>query len=339
MRLPGRAFGPRRPTAPAAASALHPRRRSCCSASARPSASSSQLLVLLPYLRAAGFRFRPRFDFRGTGLGHTLRLGVWTVLFVVVNQVAYTVVVRLASGGTAERLRRPAGAGRHGTGYTVYAAAFLFVMVPHAIITVSLATAILPRLSAKAADGDLRGAGRHPGRHAAHRAGADRDPVRAAAAAGRLRPGEGALRLRRRPATTFDHYVAVDDPVRPGLVFFTVHYLMLRGFYALERTARSSSSSAAIAATNIVVGGRARSRATDRRAHLPGAGRWPTPASYLVGSAVSYLLLRAPARRPRDRRAGALPGPAAASRPASRPRAAWAARRRCCRAAGTTPRT
>ena len=31
----------------------------------------AQFLILLPYLRAAGFRFRPRFDFRGTGLGHT----------------------------------------------------------------------------------------------------------------------------------------------------------------------------------------------------------------------------------------------------------------------------
>ncbi|WP_300600694.1 murein biosynthesis integral membrane protein MurJ, partial [uncultured Nocardioides sp.] len=59
-----------------------------------------QLLVLLPYLRAAGFRYRPRFDFRDTGLGHTLRLGTWTVLFVIVNQLAYTVVVRLASTGT-----------------------------------------------------------------------------------------------------------------------------------------------------------------------------------------------------------------------------------------------
>ena len=58
-----------------------------------------QFLVLLPYLKASGFSYRPRFDFRGTGLGHTFRLGVWTVLFVVVNQVAYTVVVRLASHG------------------------------------------------------------------------------------------------------------------------------------------------------------------------------------------------------------------------------------------------
>ena len=62
-----------------------------------------QFLVLVPYLRAAGFRYRPRFDFRGSGLGHTLRLGLWTVLFVVVNQVAYTVVVRLASHGTVGR--------------------------------------------------------------------------------------------------------------------------------------------------------------------------------------------------------------------------------------------
>ena len=60
-----------------------------------------QFLILVPYLRRAGFHFRPRFDFRGTGLGHTLRLGIWTVLFVIVNQIAYTVVVRLASSGTA----------------------------------------------------------------------------------------------------------------------------------------------------------------------------------------------------------------------------------------------
>ena len=72
------------------------------SASAPPLGIVVQFLVLLPYLRSAGVHYRPRFDFRGTGLGHTLRLGMWTVLFVIVNQVAYTVVVRLASGGTAQ---------------------------------------------------------------------------------------------------------------------------------------------------------------------------------------------------------------------------------------------
>ena len=120
-----------------------------------------QFLILLPYLKAAGFSYRPRFDFRGTGLGHTFRLGFWTVAFVVVNQIAYTVVVRLASSGTAEAATAcGAGGGAAGTGYTIYSGAFLLVMVPHSIATVSLATATLPRLSSHAADGDLGGVGR-----------------------------------------------------------------------------------------------------------------------------------------------------------------------------------
>ncbi|MFI2708252.1 murein biosynthesis integral membrane protein MurJ, partial [Nocardioides sp. CER28] len=61
----------------------------------------AQLLVLVPYLRAAGVSLRPRFDLRNSGLGHTLRLGGWTVLFVIANQIAYAVVVHLASTGTA----------------------------------------------------------------------------------------------------------------------------------------------------------------------------------------------------------------------------------------------
>ena len=61
---------------------------------------AAQLLILVPYLKSAGFRYRPRFDFLHTGLAHTFKLGVWTVLFVIVNQVAYTIVIRLASGGT-----------------------------------------------------------------------------------------------------------------------------------------------------------------------------------------------------------------------------------------------
>ncbi len=108
---------------------------------------AAQLLVLVPYLRSAGIRYRPRFDFRGAGLGQTMRLGVWTVLFVIVNQIAYVVVVRLASNGTASA--------DDGTGITIYSSVMLVVMVPHSIITVSLATAILPRLSAAAANHDL----------------------------------------------------------------------------------------------------------------------------------------------------------------------------------------
>ena len=82
-------------------------------------------------------------------------------MFVIVNQVAYTVVVKIASSGTADAFRNVCSPGHHsGTGYTIYSNAFLLVMVPHAIVTVSLATAMLPRLSAFAADSDLRGVAR-----------------------------------------------------------------------------------------------------------------------------------------------------------------------------------
>ena len=252
----------------------------------------AQTLILLPYLRAAGVRFRPRYDFRNSGLGHTLRLGVWTVLFVVVNQAAYLVVVRLASGGTADaaclhgNLPDTADAST-ATGYTVYASAALFVMVPHAIVTVSLATAILPRLSAKAAAQDLSGL-------AATLAGTLRTALAMVipfAFALPLLAFDSAKVLFGYAATsdTFDNYVMSMILFGPGVVFFTVHYLMLRGFYALELNRTVFFIQCAIAATNIAVAIVLVQRAT-------AAGTSPAlvlayGASYLVGSAVSYGML------------------------------------------------
>ncbi len=255
----------------------------------------AQVLILLPVLKAAGVSFRPRYDFRDSGLGHTLRLGIWTVLFVIVNQVAYTVVVRLASGGTArttcQHLARHAHHAHHATdatGYTVYAAAFLFVMVPHAIITVSLATAILPRLSAKAADGDLSGL-----------AGTLAGTLRTALSvvipfalalpllgydAAKVLFGYGAT------AATFDHYVPSIILFGPGIVFFTVHYLMLRGFYALELNRTVFFIQCAIGVTNVVVAILLVHEAT--AAQTSPALVIAYGASYVLGSAVSYLLLR-----------------------------------------------
>jgi putative peptidoglycan lipid II flippase len=255
---------------------------------------AAQVLVLLPVLKAAGVTFRPRYDFRDSGLGHTLRLGIWTVLFVVVNQAAYTVVVRLASGGTAgstcqdgapqAQLSQAAAA----TGYTVYAAAFLFVMVPHAVITVSLATAILPRLSAKASDGDLTGL-----------AGTLAGTLRTALAvvipfalalpllaydAAKVLFGYGAT------STTFDHFVPSMILFGPGIVFFTVHYLMLRGFYALELNRTVFFIQCAIGATNVVLAILLVREAT--AAQTSPALVIAYGSSYVVGSLISYLLLR-----------------------------------------------
>jgi putative peptidoglycan lipid II flippase len=240
----------------------------------------AQFAVLLPYLRSAGFRYRPRFDFRGTGLGHTLRLGVWTVLFVIVNQVAYTVVVRLASGG-------PAGS-VDGTGYSVYSSTFLVMLIPHSIVTVSLATAILPRLSARAAERDPRGVARTLS-----------ETLRTALAVvvpfalllpfiatdlANLIWGHGAA------ADQYDLYAPSLALFGIGLVFFTVHYLMLRGFYALERTRTVFWIQCAVAATNIAAA-LLLVRATDAAETSP-ALVLAYSASYLVGAAISYLVLR-----------------------------------------------
>jgi putative peptidoglycan lipid II flippase len=251
----------------------------------------AQVLILHPVLKAAGVRYRPRFDLRGSGLGHTARLGTWTVLFVIVNQIAYTVVVRLASGGTARSVceAHPHHAGAvDATGYTVYAAATLFVMVPHAVITVSLATAILPRLSAKAADGDLSGL-------AGTLAGTLRTALVVvvpfaftlpllALDASKVLFGYGAT------ATTFDHYVPSMILFGPGIVFFTVHYLMLRGFYALELNRTVFYIQCVIATANVVVAVVLVHGATAAQTSPALVIAYGT--SYLVGSALSYAMLR-----------------------------------------------
>ncbi len=246
----------------------------------------AQLLILVPYLRRAGVRVRPRFDFRGTGLGHTLRLGVWTVLFVIVNQIAYTVVVRLASSGTADAATS-AVAGS-GTGYTIYSSAFLVMMVPHSVATVSLATAMLPRLSAHAADDDLPGVARNV-------ASTLRTTLALIVPVALLLPliahdlsniiwGYAAAK------DTFGNFAVALALFAPGLVFFTSHYLMLRGFYALERTRTVFWVQCVIAAVNIglaVLITRSVSPQDTAAGLVVAYG-----GAYAVGALGSYLLLR-----------------------------------------------
>jgi putative peptidoglycan lipid II flippase len=240
-----------------------------------------QFLILLPYLRRAGFDYRPRFDLRGTGLGHTLRLGIWTVLFVVVNQVAYVVVQKLATSGAV--------ASPDGTGATVYANSFLVVMVPHAIVTVSLATAMLPRLSAHAANQDRESL-------AAALSGTLRSALAVIVPFVALLPviapdlarvvfAHGAA-----AANGVDAYVPTLSLFGLGILFFTFHYLVLRGFYALELNRIVFFVQCGVAATNIVAA--VALVATTSAEHTSPALVVAYATSYVVGAAVSYLLLR-----------------------------------------------
>jgi putative peptidoglycan lipid II flippase len=111
----------------------------------------AQTAALVPSLRAAGFRFRPRWDLRALELGALGRLARWTLLYVVANQLAYLVVVHLALADD--------GLNEQGRGYASYVKAFVLWQLPHAVVAVSVITALLPGMSRAAADGrtgDLR---------------------------------------------------------------------------------------------------------------------------------------------------------------------------------------
>lgn len=203
----------------------------------------AQALILIPYVRAAGITLRPRFDFRGVGLGHTMRLGLWTFGFVILNQIAFFVISRIAVGSSITAARE----GGEASGATVYQSAFLIIQVPHAIITVSLVTATMPLLSRLAADDDL----------AAVRTEIVRT-LRLVLTA--IVPFGVLLACLGQPiARTLFGYGDADTTVigetitafAPGLVLFTLHYLLLRGFYATEDTRTPFFIQFGLAATNV----------------------------------------------------------------------------------------
>ena len=114
----------------------------------------AQALCLLPLLKKVGFRFRFRFDLRGQGLSTSSRLALWTIGFVIVNQVWFVIASRITTGVSAE-IRQQGRVG--GFGLTPFLTAYTIFQLPHSVITVSLVTALLPTLSRLAADHDLTG--------------------------------------------------------------------------------------------------------------------------------------------------------------------------------------
>lgn len=114
-----------------------------------------QAIILLPALYRSGYRFRPTLSLRGGGLGKVGDLAIWTIGFVLVNQLSFVVISNLttAANVTAQEL------GQVAAGFTTYQKAQLMMMLPHSIITVSLVTALLPRMSKQAHDRDLAALG------------------------------------------------------------------------------------------------------------------------------------------------------------------------------------
>ncbi|RDG35714.1 murein biosynthesis integral membrane protein MurJ [Streptomyces corynorhini] len=202
-----------------------------------------QALAMLPYLRGAGFRLRPRFDFRGHGLGKAMGLAKWSLFFVLVNQVGMVVVTQLATkaGAAAER------AGHTGSGITAYNYALLLWQMPQAIITVSVMTAVLPRISRAAQDNDM----------AAVRADLSYG-LRTSAVA--IVPCAFAFLALGMPMATLLYAGSGADGARGigyvlmafglGLIPYSVQYVVLRGFYAYEDTRTPFYNTVVVALVN-----------------------------------------------------------------------------------------
>lgn len=206
----------------------------------------AQALVLVPVLRRTGFRFRLRLDVRGAGLGRTGALAGWTLLFVLVNQVTYAVIVNLGVAADAEAKHRLT----YGVGYGAYDMAYLIFILPHSIVTVSIVTGLLPILSRRAADHDL--AGVRAGLSEAWRLTAV--PIMLAAAGlVSLAPALTGLLYGHNSAQGGRFIGLVAAALGLGLPFFSAQYVALRGFYAFEDTRTPFLLQVVLAATNITL--------------------------------------------------------------------------------------
>lgn len=99
--------------------------------------------ILFPALRSSGYTFTPRFDFRNSGLGKLGDLAIWTIGFVFVNQISFLIISKLTTYANVVAAQHAQVA----MGFTSYQKGQLMMMLPHSIITVSIITALLPRLS------------------------------------------------------------------------------------------------------------------------------------------------------------------------------------------------
>jgi putative peptidoglycan lipid II flippase len=112
----------------------------------------AQALILIPALRKSGYAFRPNFHFKNVGNGKVGNLAKWTIGFVLVNQITFLMVSNLTTLANVLVAGDPSTVA---VGFTSYQKGQLMMMLPHSIITVSVITALLPRLSRQAHDKDL----------------------------------------------------------------------------------------------------------------------------------------------------------------------------------------
>lgn len=191
-----------------------------------------QAVVLFVALSRTGYRWRPRLDLRGSGLGEAVRTAGWMMLYTLLTQAGLWITTNIANAANVASIREGLDVG---AGISAYNLAYQLFQLPYAIIAVSLITVLLPRMSAHADDHDW-------------------DSVRAdfsrtlRVSAFVLVPTAFAVAMFAEPLSVLAFArgsISVDDAesigqilavMSLGLVPFTVFQLMLRVFFAMGDT-------------------------------------------------------------------------------------------------------
>ena len=187
-----------------------------------------QAAILIPVIVKSGVRLRPNFHW--SSLGKSAHLAKWTMIFVLINQAGFVVIVNLA---TAASVRAKESGLDVGVGFTPYQNAHFIFLLPHSIIAVSLVTALLPRISRLAADTQISNV---------------RDEIQQTllnlysliipAAFAMLFLGQPIAHLIFAASNSADasQIGMILSDFALGLIPFCSSYVMLRGFYAFEDT-------------------------------------------------------------------------------------------------------
>jgi len=190
----------------------------------------------LPFLRGLG-RYRMTFSMRHPSVRKLVRLSVFVVGYVITNQIGYLTVQWLANGQQG--------------GYSAYAYAFTFFLLPQGLFAVSIFTALLPGLSEHAVN---------------ERWDEFRTRISLGvrstlflilpAAVGYLVLGEAVVRILERGVMTPRSTELVASVLRVfviGLVPFSIFQLFLRAFYAMQDTKTPFLINCATTAVNIAI--------------------------------------------------------------------------------------
>ena len=100
-------------------------------------------LALYPSIRRTHFEFRFTPDFTHPAVRSMVRLSLWTFGYVLTNQFALIVIKNLAEPGSGNQ--------------DAYSKAYIFFMLPHSLLTLSIATTFVPELVRRVKNADIAG--------------------------------------------------------------------------------------------------------------------------------------------------------------------------------------